>query len=174
MKKNILIAFVVFLSACTFTKQQKAESIVKKYLDTTLNDPHSYESVSFDKLVTVHKIDTTLDDDTVMMYKREYYALEKKANYIAKKYKRKDGYDPDFSINHPEYDSITTKSSPILEKFSNRERDISEKKQTTPISYHISHTYRAKNGFGALLLYTTTFEIDSLLSKVTYTSEKTN
>ncbi|GAC1308097.1 MAG: hypothetical protein NVSMB24_21190 [Mucilaginibacter sp.] len=53
MKKNLLIALFIILSSCTQTKQQKAESLVKDYLKTHLNDPNSYESVSFSPIQNV-------------------------------------------------------------------------------------------------------------------------
>lgn len=61
MKKPILIALIVILSACTFTKQQKAEKLVKDYLKTHLNDPDSYQYVEFSKAEKLR--------DTTMIYK---------------------------------------------------------------------------------------------------------
>jgi hypothetical protein len=37
--------------------------------------------------------------------------------------------------------------------------------------WEIYHTYRAKNGFGALGLHTTVFQLDSLMTKVLYGDE---
>jgi hypothetical protein len=65
MKKYIFITMLLILSACTFTKQQKAEKLIKKYLDSSLNDPKSYESVSFSEPIklkdTIIKLGETFD-----------------------------------------------------------------------------------------------------------------
>ena len=50
--KKIFYLSLLLLYACNSvaTKQQIAEKLIKKYLDSSLNNPHSYESVSFSKL----------------------------------------------------------------------------------------------------------------------------
>ena len=57
MNKTIFILSIgvsIFVSCNRFgSKQQKAERLVKVYLDSTLNDSHSYESVSFSKVDTL-------------------------------------------------------------------------------------------------------------------------
>jgi len=47
MRTIILAACMLILSSCQFTKQQKAEHLVKEYLKSHLNDANSYESVNF-------------------------------------------------------------------------------------------------------------------------------
>jgi hypothetical protein len=51
MKKPIPIFLLTFLCSCQITSQQKAEQMVKNYLDTTLDNPKGYESVNFGKLL---------------------------------------------------------------------------------------------------------------------------
>lgn len=51
MKKTYLAsALLVLLCSCQITKEQKAKKLVDDYLKGTLNDPGSYESVSFGNL----------------------------------------------------------------------------------------------------------------------------
>ncbi|HTD39189.1 MAG TPA: hypothetical protein VK671_01115 [Mucilaginibacter sp.] len=95
MKKLTLIASLLILASCTFTKQQKAEHLVKNYLKTHLDDPNSYESVNFSPVQLV-------------------------------------------------IDKTTGKSAGWWE---------------------INHTYRAKNGFGGLIMKTECFSIDTTFSK---------
>lgn len=47
------------LMSCGLTSQQKAERMVKNYLDTTLDDPKKYESVKFGNLIFLK--DTVID-----------------------------------------------------------------------------------------------------------------
>lgn len=103
MKKIRYLLLSLFLSSCTLTNQQKAEKLVTKYLDSALNDPHSYESLNF--------------------------------STVKKHFERKS--DAKSIMN----------------------------------GWEISHTYRAKNGFGALGIHTTVFEIDSSMNKVLYGDE---
>jgi len=174
MKKPILITFMVILSSCTFTKQQKAEHLVKVYLDSALNDPHSYEKVSFDSLKAEYKsydrsdpegkrLDTLAASfiDTSGKYKKmadsELYQV---SNTNFNKFKQ-----------YNKLDTLYSKKSDSVEAIIK----IKSVGYKGPLQdYVISHTYRAKNGFGALSLHTSTFEIDSALSKVIYANEKTN
>ena len=51
MKKLIIIlCFVSLFISCTKTPEQKFQNLIKEYLTTVLNDPKSYESVSFGTL----------------------------------------------------------------------------------------------------------------------------
>jgi hypothetical protein len=100
MKKSNLITLIAILASCTFTKQQKAEKLIKVYLDSALNDPHSYEPVST-------KVDTFYNN-----------ALPDTANKV-------DGW-------------------------------------------FVEHTYRAKNGFGALGLHTIKVHENKDFTKILY------
>lgn len=59
-----VIAF--FLSSCSNSNstQDKAETLVKKYLQAKLNDPKSYESVSFSKAVKLKDTTMTFEGKT--------------------------------------------------------------------------------------------------------------
>jgi len=50
--KRIVLLLTLFICACNHfeSKQQRAQDLVTHYLKSTLNDPDSYESVSFSKL----------------------------------------------------------------------------------------------------------------------------
>ncbi len=51
MKKILLSAALLsLLISCNTTPQGQAEKLVKNYLDKTMNDPSSYESISFTPL----------------------------------------------------------------------------------------------------------------------------
>lgn len=86
----MLFGLVIMLAACKQTPQQKAEALVKKYLDTSLNDPKSYESVSFGLLEKLKGKPYKGDNiDTVDLeilhsyrYKNEYGAIVKKTGWF--------------------------------------------------------------------------------------------
>jgi len=101
MKKLIPIALLVILSSCT--RQQKAERLIKKYLDSSLNDPKSYEPVSFSAPVKLR--------DTIIKLGVTYDTVRHHGAFL------------------------------------------------------ILHTYRAKNGFGAMIKTQEWFKIDSALTK---------
>lgn len=53
MKKHIIILFIPFLIACnrkTITKQDKAQELVKSYLNKNLDDSTSYQPGTFRKI----------------------------------------------------------------------------------------------------------------------------
>lgn len=53
------MACLLIVSSCQITTNQKVQHAVKVYLDSTLNDPKSYESVSFGKIYYLK--DTVVD-----------------------------------------------------------------------------------------------------------------
>lgn len=57
MKNILLLLSVAVLFGCTpsETNQQKAEKMVKVYLDSTLKDPQSYQPELFGKLDTLER-----------------------------------------------------------------------------------------------------------------------
>jgi len=145
MKKLLLVSCcLIILSACT--KQQKAEKLIKKYLDINLSNPDSYKAVST-------KIDTfwvnkhmqlsmiLLRNELSMDSLKSHFDGEAshKADYLAKI-------------------SILKKDSAILKKGIDSTPWTGKK---FPIGWIITHTYRAQKGFGAvkldtLIIYTNT------------------
>ena len=117
MKKLLFISLVVLLSACT--RQQKAERLVKAYLDSALNDPHSYEPLTT-------KVDTFWDSK---------YQERLKASIL---------------------------------KGGELNTDISSADTGKNFQYGwiITHTYRAKNGFGALGIHKIEAHSDKDFTKV--------
>jgi len=168
MKKSISIIIITsVLVACEhpISRQQKAEHLVKAYLKSALNDPGSYESVSFDTLSISYEdyasgdpIGRKLDKiaasftDTSSKYKKlsesEFYS----AHMDFKKYRKYQKLDALYANKSDSVESI----------IKNKAKDYKGKID----GYAIKHTYRAKNGFGALTLSYTDFWIDSSLTKI--------
>ena len=60
MKKLILLLLVLTFVSCTKNAENQAKENIEKYIMAKLDDPKSYESVSFGKL---EKTKTTVKDD---------------------------------------------------------------------------------------------------------------
>lgn len=155
MKKILLLLIMGdFLSSCTtkpiVTREQKIDTLVNHYLDTTLNDPKSYESVKFGKIDTIY---TSFSDDA-SFYKLPDNSLDLRtkdltSNFDLYEARKTNGY----------YDKIDKRNELAVDSF---------KKVYKPKikCLQVEHTYRAKNGFNALTMHTTGFNIDTALTKI--------
>jgi len=170
MKKLLFIPLTIFLSSCS--RQQKAERLVKHFLDSTLNDPHSYESVSFTTLKPFYATYALGDPEGKRLDTLAANCIDSISKY------------------KPLDDSVIVISDGLKAPKSNKklaiyyqhmqdsiESIITERDKTYKgriLNYSITHTYRAKNGFGALGIHTTDFQIDSTLTKVLLADENSN
>lgn len=174
MKKLLLILPVVAMLGCqqksnalvNQDKQSIAESLVNKYLDSTMNDPKSYEPVKFGKFDTLRDSYEFSPGKKLLQQKND--SLEKVAAN-------------DYHI------AMTTENIKQIEIHKNllaadrsEQKDIllqeytdSLKYKGKPIGWFILHTYRGKNALGALVLKTSKFYIKQDFSTVT-TSEDVN
>jgi hypothetical protein len=136
MKKYLFLIVVVFLTGCAFTQQQKAERLVKKYLLEHLNDAKSYESVNFSKLELI----CYAYEDTIP----EGIALKNK--------------ETEYKSQHNEAEAKKIRKT----------LDSIDFIYPNPIvkSYVIEHKYRAKNGFGAMILSNSRFVLNPSLDTV--------
>ncbi len=151
MKKILLIAICILISACTFTKEQKrkAHKLIKDYLNKHLNDAHSYESVEFGKMDTVKSNFTQSP---------EYDLIEDSLTSVQTKIS-----EANLNLEYPDlYNSkrerslikkLTKDSTFYMAKKDSLEKNFNEKQ----IGWYITHTYRAKNGFGALGIHESGF-----------------
>jgi len=64
----LLTATTFYLTSCSNSPTDKAESSVKTYMKTNLKNPDSYEPISFSKLDTLKKADTS-DTKQISLYK---------------------------------------------------------------------------------------------------------
>jgi len=71
--RRILLIALLFISACNktedhrYTKQQKAEKLVKAYLDTFLKGQYYYENVKFDTLKVLYKTYKYFDPEGIKL-----------------------------------------------------------------------------------------------------------
>jgi hypothetical protein len=171
MKKTLYLITIVFLSACSRfqTKQQRAEHLVKTYLDSTLNDPSSYQNVKFSKIDTMY---STFEENP------DYMIAKIKADSIDAAFSLWKTKNPDFDGIGDLSDSQTKYFIKMNDYYSNAKmeqlkicEEISKNYAPKFKGWHIINNYRAKNGFGALGLHQTEFEIDSTISKIIRSSE---
>lgn len=53
MKKAMILLFALALTACSLSDEQKAEKLVKEYLEVNANDPSSVQDVKVEGIVTM-------------------------------------------------------------------------------------------------------------------------
>ncbi len=150
----ILFSPLIFITGCSnqteLTAEQKADTLIRHYLDSTLDDPRSYEAVKFEKM------------DTVMTDYRDdpgYYELPVFGSSQAitdmgnnfQDYELKDSqgyYDHMDKLRQLAIDSLAMIHKPKVKW------------------YRIVHTFRARNSYNALVLHTMEFNIDTGLNQV--------
>lgn len=149
MKKTVFILLTVLLAACSETREQKAQGLVKEYLNKNLNDPKSYESVSWG---TLDSSFTTYEEIAAIDIAMQSKAAERAVDEL------KNG-DPEIGeMYKKDYDSLTKRLDSIKLAY-----------KPTFNCLMLKHKYRAKNAMGAVILEEKTFFIADDFSKVIYT-----
>jgi len=145
MKKIILgLAIILSLISCTKSPENKAKENAEKYITAKMDDPKSYESVSFGVL---EKAKSSYQDEE--KYKNlllEYIDIDKKVT---------DAFDLTMSMTH---ENTIKSSTKIYENLLNIEKSVLNeieqyKKDYKPVDiYKVQHSFRGKNKMGALIL----------------------
>lgn len=145
-----LAASMLVFSSCS--DQKKAEKFVKNYVKERLNDPKSYESVKFSE---VKKVQRSYEKSTHFEVFMKAFNKAKEDFDFADKFHQLD--EMRFNLNlMTTYDSIM---------------DAERVAWNPENEFVITHTYRCKNGFGAIITNKTTYYIDTTFSVVRYTEE---
>jgi hypothetical protein len=165
MKKLFFVALILS-SGCSYVQnnQQRAESLVKKHLDSVLNDPHSYEGVSFGKLDTSKTFFANTQEWDIIEQKKLKTEVDLSIERVHERY-------PTLYNHNKELEKI---KKLVLDSVNyGTEMEKAEKAfKSEQDGWYIKHVYRAKNGFGALGLHTTTFKINIDMNKVVNDSEE--
>jgi PBP1b-binding outer membrane lipoprotein LpoB len=163
MRESIIMLIVlIFFNSCSVSPEEKAQDNVKKYLMGNMNDPKSYESVSFGKLDSMFSsFDESEEGIELIKQEKE---LSDKLNELDEK------------INHTqslsELSEIEKSGKIIIEKRKNIidlkfEKSLSYKGEF--IGFELKHSFRGKNKMGGLVLENSTFILDKNLDvKNTY------
>ncbi len=170
--KKILFIGLFFLFGCTFTKQQKAEKLIKEYMKHHLNDYDSYQVVNTEKPDTAYK-DYLVDDSTgkslfsLLLAQKGLVNLE---DSLLTAYE-----DKPIDLQSEPYITMSEKRlNKNKEKLDGLVSLIKERKDSYKKifkGWSITQSYRAKNGFGALVLHTEIFQIDSAFTQITDVEE---
>ena len=147
---TLAVSFLSCNNKTALTNDQKADTLVRHFLDSTLNDPKSYEAIKFEKLDTVMTVYT---DDPA--YKKLPIAgIDQRLDDVVARYeiyeKRMDNgyYEKLDKLNQAAQDSLEKVYKPKIK------------------GYHVKHSFRAKNGFNALTLHSMGFNIDTGFTRV--------
>ncbi|QEC77898.1 hypothetical protein [Mucilaginibacter ginsenosidivorax] len=164
MKKILFIFLIWSFTSCSLSDQSQAENLVKDYLNKNLNDPDSYEPVSFGAL------------------KANFDTYENSNTEGKKLSTKRTDQDSIANIYESKIDSINNgyiSGKKLLEKYTSLAKkhrhnadSIKQIIDTKSADYHgpllgysITHTFRAKNAFGALVLQTKDFMLDDKLTE---------
>lgn len=146
--KRFMLFFALMLSACTLSKQQRTEKVIKDYLQQKLKNPDTYESIKFSKLDTAFT--TYINDPKYRAYMDSLDGSEVQIE----------------SGSASEKQSI--KKAMVDSAFYQKEIDSIKrnyvKKQN---GWIVTHTYRALDRFGALSLHTSRFTLNMACDSIT-------
>lgn len=152
MKRTIIlapgIALALLLGSCQ-NEQKKAEKMIKNYVIERLNDPKSYESVSFSEIEKV---------------KRPYDKSQEYKGYMELFDKTKDEFEianisgdvsmMDFHLSYmKKYDSLI---------------EVGKKAWNPANEYRMTHVFRGKNKLGGVVTEEHTYYIDTNFRVITY------
>jgi hypothetical protein len=152
MKQLLTAAWVLFaLYGCKQEPEAKAKQSVKTFMDTTLHDAKSYESVGWGKIEKLYPFD---------LHEKQYDSLKAIADSL------KDAY-PKYEVMSAERDRLF---NAYLEANSEIQRvlklPITEDTTKPQIGWKISHKYRAKNKMGGLTISDHVFRLNMALDTV--------
>lgn len=107
MKKIILLLIVTiaFLTSCSNSPQDKAQSSVKSYLKENLKNSESYEPMSFSVLDTLKSADTS-ETKQISLYEITHFYIITNADKEKVKMSITFLLDKDFKVNEPSTKSI--------------------------------------------------------------------
>ncbi|GAC1305808.1 MAG: hypothetical protein NVSMB24_15280 [Mucilaginibacter sp.] len=156
--KRIYLIVLLALSACAQSNQQKAEMLVKFYLDSTLNGSTNYKIIDFGKLDTIPIL--YINDPQWSKYYHDWIwekddaRIDSVNNYkVYKTRKAKNFYQAELRRDSLKADSIRAKYNNL--NYKPKIQDLT-----------IMCKYRVKNKFGVFELNQTRFLIDSNMTKV--------
>jgi len=157
MKRIILILTIVTaLVSCSKSQENQAKENVKKFITSKMDDPKSYESVSFGKL---EKTKSSVNDDD------KYFELVKEELHIDSLSTA--SYNDAMTFTHENTIKSATENYERLNKLLQDQIQVVKeyKRNYKPIDiYKIKHSYRGKNKMGALILDSCTVILDKELN----------
>lgn len=160
MKKIIVIITLLYIcSSCQITNQKKAQNLIINNLKKTLNDYKSYESIEFSQLDSIF---STLESDTLYI-KNEW--LLSNLNQIKEYAEQKIKYQSKINSSYiskgggwaEEMRIIITSIYYETYMYDKIKDSLRKNFKSELIGYKISHKFREKNIYGAMILTDKTF-----------------
>ena len=157
MKKLLLLLPLFILSCTPKSKQQQAQTAVKDYIETTLSNPESYQSIAFKDF---HTLKSVAVNDT------SYQGLVGRYNRVLNDFSEEKA---DRQTNDP--NAVSEKQlrddSLKVEHYRKKMTDFLKTYRPATVGWTIVHSFRIKDISGALIVKDMVFELDSNLAKVT-------
>lgn len=150
MRKLLFIFVAVLMVACTMTEQDKAERLVKEYMERNANDPSSVEYVEFGKLQpdSVFYFSET-DEYKEMMDSSEKMLDDMELLRMQEKYS--------------EGAALADSGVRLMDRIEAKTNSFKPYQRGMKMRLE----YRAKNGVGALVKSTAMVRFDDELTKIT-------
>jgi hypothetical protein len=146
LKKLIVFALAISIFSCTVSDENKAKTLVKDYLKNSLNDPKSYEEISWGKI------------DSSFITFDEMYAIE-----IARS--KRLGEDAISELKYGDID-LGNEYKRSYDSLNLVIKNLKKEYKPKFNSLMIQHSYRAKNVMGALIIQSKIFYIADDFSRV--------
>lgn len=148
---TVIASAMVILSACN-SEQKKAEKMVSQYVKERLNDPASYESVSFSD---VKKVKRPFEQSAAYKIFGEAFLKAKEDFEFAKRFDNIDDMHSSLELMKT-YDSVMT---------------VHAAEWNPETEYQITHKYRAKNQLGGIVTSESIYFMDTAFRTITYIEE---
>lgn len=150
---SLTFLFLLILSSCNKSVQEKSQVLVKEWMDKNLNDPSSYTSVEFSNIDTLDFNDTQESeklDSEIVILKATLMADSVIAEALGEIW---DGSGK----------TTFSDDSDIKIQLINKQNDyrIAEENFKKEIHLFLTHKFRSKNEMGALVLNEMKFQINS-------------
>lgn len=165
MKVKLFILISILLTVGCASPEKKAQKLIKDNLITNMNDPKSYESVSFESLDSSF---TDIETDPQMN------ALFEKSQYFLREAKEKEAeYESIYVYDQQtisEKRKISDEWGAALDSanyYSDEMKEYHRNFKSVFNGWKMSHTFRGKNSFGATIKNTSVFYFDKDLTQVT-------
>ncbi|MDR2950136.1 MAG: hypothetical protein LBV71_13125 [Prevotella sp.] len=159
MKKALSFFFlIIILASCADTPQQIAETTIKNYLKEKLDDPSSYESVSFTEIKPTYLDFEYSSDENADIEKKKKDAEQTLWRWEMKKLTPSisglsiENINDSILFYQSQKQTIDSVYRDALRKY-----EASDRLQD---GWTIGHTFRAKNKFGAKIKKTIYFDLN--------------
>ena len=161
--KRILLCALLFISACSSfkSKQERAQDLVNKYLDSALNSPNNYQSRAFSSVTPIFSTYASSDLQGIKLRKLEFEYMDSVLYYI----NSSDNYKSHFH-NHKTSQKISNYYRLKVDSIKNVLELKSKNYNGKLLLYKITHTYKSKKSDGDWVLRATTFTLDTGITKV--------